>query len=117
VHFILRFKRKSRKTINANKIIINKREARDDTREAKEIEIKAKKTKANTRASARANAKTITITTIIATIAIDKKQLLKLRKQFACTLVNLVLEIILILSSCLLLVNNLRKYTNNTLYS
>jgi len=116
MRFILRFRKKSRKTTNASKIIINKREAKNNAREARETKIEARKTKASTKASAKINAKATTIA-ITTTTTIDKKQLLKLRKRFACTYVNLVFEIILILLSCLLLFNNSREYASNTLYS
>jgi len=102
IRSILRFKRKLRKATSASKIIINKREAKDD----------ARKTKANIEASAKANARATTTTTTT-----NKKQLLKLRERFACTYVNLVLEIALILLSYLLLFNNLRKCASNTLYN
>jgi len=117
MHFILQSKRELRRATNANKIIIDKREAKDNAREAREIEVKARRTKANTKANARANAKATTIATITTTIAIHKKQLSKLRKRFACTYVSLVLKIASMLLSCLLLFNNSRKYINNTLYN
>ena len=112
IRSILRFKRKLRKATSASKIIINKREAKDDAREARETKVEAKKTKANIEASAKANARATTTTTTT-----NKKQLLKLRERFACTYVNLVLEIALILLSYLLLFNNLRKCASNTLYN
>jgi len=116
VHFILRLKKKLRKATNISKIIISKREARDDAREARKTRVKTRRIKVDTKASAKASAKATT-TTITTTTTTNKKQLLKLYKQFACTHVSLVLEIALILLSCLLLFNNLRKYASNTLYS
>jgi len=105
VCFILRFKRKSKRATNASKIIIDEREAKNNAREAK-------RTKVDARVDAKA-----TTTTTIATIATNKKQLLKLRKQFACTHISLVFEIASILLNCLLLFNNSQKCINNTLYS
>jgi len=114
VRSILRFRKELKKATNASKIIINEKEAKDDAREARETKTKARRTKTNTKANAKA---TIIVTTTTTTTTINKKQLLKLRKQFICTHVNLVLEIALILLSCLLLFNNSREYTSNTLYS
>jgi len=117
VRFILRFKRRSKRATNANKIIINKRKVRDNTREAREIEVKARKIEANIEIDAKVDAKTTTTITTTITTTTNKKQLLKLCEQFACTHVNFVFETILILLSCLLLFNNLQKYTSNTLYN
>jgi len=117
VHFILRFKRRSKRATNASKLIINKREARDNIKEARKTKVKTRKTKASTRASAKANAKATITTTTTTTITINKKQLSKLRKQFAYIYVNLVFKITLILLSYLLLFNNLRECASNTLYS
>jgi len=114
---ILRFKKESKRTTNASKIIINKKEAKDNTKEAKKSKIKIKKIRASTKASARANAKATTTIATIATIITNKKQLSKLYQQFACTHVSLVLETTLMLSSYLLLFNNLREYASNTLYN
>jgi len=114
IYFILRFKKELRRATNASKIIINKKEAKDNAKEAKEIEVETKRTKASTKASARANAKATTTTT---TITINRKQLSKLRKQFVYTHLSLVLEIASILSSYLLLFNNSRECASNTLYS
>jgi len=113
IRFILQFKRKSKRATNASKTIINKKKAKDNAKKAKKTKTKTRKTKASAKASVEA-------TTTIATITItttNKKQLSKLCEQFACTHVNLVFEIVLILLSYLLLFNNLRKYTSNTLYS
>jgi len=117
VCFILRFKKELKKTINASKIIIDKREAKDNAREARKTKVETKRIEASTKASAKANARATTIvaTTIITTT--NKKQLLKLHEQSACTHVSLVFETISMLSSCLLLFNNLREYTSNTLYN
>jgi len=119
IRFILRFEKESKKATNANKIIIDKREAKDNAREAKETKIKAKKIEANIKANAEIDAKAIAIAiaTTTTTTTIDRKRLLKLRKQFACTYVNLVLEIASMLSNYLLLFNNSREYINNTLYN
>jgi len=113
MRFILRFRKELRKATSANKIIIDKKEIRDNAREAREIEVETRKTKASIEVDARAT--TIATTTTI-TIT-NKKRELKLRKQLVCTHVNFVLEITLILLSCLLLFNNLREYIDNTLYS
>jgi len=117
VRFILRFRRKSRKATNASKIIIDEREAKNNAKEIKETRVKAKKTKASTKANAKANARATTIVATIATTIIDKKRLSKLREQFVCIYINLVLEITSIILSCLLLFNNLRKYVSNILYN
>jgi len=113
----LRFRRKSKRAINASKITINKREAKDDAREARETKIEARKIETNIKANVKTNAKITTIATTIITIIINKKQLLRFRKQFACTHVSLVFEITLILLSYLLLLINSRKCANNTLYN
>jgi len=115
VRSILRFRKELKKATNASKIIINEKEAKDDAREARETKTKARRTKTNTKANAKATI--IATTTTTTTTTINKKQLSKSRKQFICTHVNLVLEIALILLSCLLLFNNSREYTSNTLYS
>lgn len=107
IYFILQSKRESRKTTNVNKITINKKETKDRARKikakAKEIKIETKIIKTNIEVSA------------IATI--DRKRLLKLRKQFVYIYVNLVLKTTLMLLNCLLLFDNLQKYIDNTLYS
>jgi len=117
MHFILRFRKKSRKATNASKTIINKREAKNNARKAKETKVETKRTKIDTRANAKANAKIIATTTTITTTTTNRKQLLKLREQFACTHVSLVLKTTSILLNCLLLFNNSREYANNTLYN
>jgi len=120
MRFILRFKRKLKKATNANKIIINKREARDDAKEVRETKVEARKIEANTRANARVDAKVnerAITTTTTTTIIINRKQLSRLRKQFACTYISFVLETTLILLSCLLLFNNSRECVSNALYS
>jgi len=116
VRFILRFKRKSRRATSASKTTINKREAKSNAREAKETKVEAKRTKVDTKANAKANARVTTIATTTTTTT-NKKQLSKLRRQFVYTYINLVLETILMLLSCLLLFNNSQEYINNTLYS
>ena len=73
----------------------------------RKIKIKTKIIKANIKVNAKANIKA---TTIIAIIIINKKYLLKLRKQFLYIYINFALKTTLILLSCLLLFNNLRKY-------
>jgi len=115
MRFILRSKRELRKTTNASKIIIDKKEARDDAREARETKVETKKIETSTKASAKANAKA-TITTTTTTIA-NKKQLSKSCERFAYTYVSFVLEIASMLLSYLLLFNNSRKCASNTLYS
>jgi len=117
VRFILQFKRKSKRATNTSKIIIDKRKARDNAKEAREIKVKAKITKVNTKANARASARATTTIATITTIIANKKQLSKLCERFACTHVSLVFEIVLILLSCLLLFNNLRECASNALYS
>jgi len=102
MRFILRLKRRLRKATSANKIIIDKKEAKSNAREARET---------------KANARVTTTTTTIATTIVDKKQLSKLCKQLTCTHVNLVLKIASMLLSCLLLFDNLRKCINNALYN
>jgi len=117
IYFILRFKKELRRATNASKIIINKKEAKDNAKEAREIEVETKRTKASTKASARANAKATTTIATTTTTTINRKQLSKLRKQFVYTHISLVLEIASILSSYLLLFNNSRECASNTLYS
>jgi len=114
---ILQFEKRLRKTTSANKIITSEREARNNARETRKTKIEAKKTKANTKVDARASAKVTITTTTTTTITTNRKQLSKLRKQFACTYVSLVFEITSILLSYLLLFNNLRECASNTLYS
>jgi len=109
----LRSKKKSRRATSANKITIDKKEVENNAREARETKLETRKIEVDAKADARAT----TIAATIATTIVDKKQLLKLCEQFVCTYVSLVLEIASILSSCLLLFDNLRKYANNTLYS
>ncbi len=107
---ILRLKSKSKKAKSANKITTNKRETKKAKKakiKARKIKIKAKTIETNIKANAKANAKA---TTTIATITIDKKCLLKLRKQFVCIYINFIFKTTLILLSCLLLFNNLQKY-------
>jgi len=106
-----------RKTTNANKIVIDKRQAKNNAKETKETKVKIKRTKANIEIDARVDIRATTTIVIVTTTITNKKRSLKLRKQFICTHVNLVLETTLILLSCLLLFNNSRKYINNTLYS
>jgi len=113
VHFILRSRKESKKATNANKITIDKREAKNNARETKETKVEAKKTKANIEANARAT----TIATTTTTIAINKKQLLRMRERFACTHVSFVLKITSMLLSYLLLFNNSQRYASNTLYN
>jgi len=113
----LQFKRKSKRATSANKIIIDKKEVKNDAKEARKIEVEAKRIKLDAKLDAKANAKATTTTTTITITITNKKQLLRLREQFVCTYVNLVFEIISILLSCLLLFDNLQKYTSNTLYS
>jgi len=113
MRFKLRFKRRLRKATNASKITINKREARNNAKEAKEIKVKARRTKT----SAKANARATTITTTTTIIIINKKRSSKLCKQFACTYISFVLETTLMLLSYLLLFNNSREYINNALYN
>jgi len=113
MRFILRLEKESRKVTSASKIIINKREAKNNVRETKKTKIETKKTKIN----AKVDAKVATIATIIAITTIDKKRLLRLRKRFVCIYVSFVLEIVLMLLSCLLLFDNSREYINNTLYN
>jgi len=117
----LRSRKELKRATNASKIIINEKEARNNTKERRKIKVKVRKTKASTKASAKANARAtiIIVTTIITTttIIIDKKRLLKSHKQFACTYVNLVFEIVSILLNYLLLFNNSREYASNTLYN
>jgi len=96
---------------NVNKIIIDKREAKDNIREARETKVKARRTRVDAKANAKATTTTTTTTTI------NRKQLSKLRKQFVCTHVNLVFKIMLILLGCLLLFNNLQECANNALYN
>jgi len=117
MRFILRLRKELRRATNANKIIINKREAKDDTREARKARIETRRTKVNTKASARASVEATTTIAITTTITINKKQLLRLRKRFVCTHVNFVLETISILLNCLLLFTNSREYASNTLYN
>jgi len=114
MRFILRLQKESRKATNANKITINKREAKNDAKEAKETKVKTKKTKTNIKASARVDAKAITIATTTTIITTNKKQSSKLCKRFACTHVSLVFEIASILLNCLLLFDNSRECANNT---
>jgi len=107
VRSILRFKKELRRATNASKIIINKREAKNNAKETKEIRVKARRTRVDTKVNARASAKaTTTITTTTTIIITNKKQLLRLREQFAYTHISLVLETTLILLSYLLLFNN-----------
>jgi len=113
IRFILQSKKESRRATNASKIIIDKREAKDNARETRKIEVETRSTKSNARTNAKA---TIIVATTTITI-VDKKQLSKLHKQFACTYISFALEIASILLSCLLLFDNLQEYANNTLYS
>jgi len=112
MRFILRSRRESRRTTNASKITIKKREAKDNIKEAKETKVKTKKTKVDAKVNAKVDAKVATTT-----ITTNKKQLSKLYKQFACIYINLILETTQILLSCLLLFDNSREYTSNTLYN
>ncbi len=110
---ILRSKNKLRKTKSANKIITNKREvekAKEIEVETRKTKVKAKITKKNIETNAKANATTTTITTTTTTTTtttINKKYLLKLRKQLVYTYVSLALKIASILLNYLLLFNNL----------
>jgi len=103
----LQSKNKLRKTKNIDKITINKREIK----EIKEIEIETKETKIKIKiieTSIEVDAKTNAIVVAtIATIVIDEKYLLKLRKQSVCIYISFFFKIVLILLSCLLLFNNL----------
>jgi len=101
MRFILQSKRGLKKTTSASKIIIDRKDAKD------------KASKTEEKAKARANARAATTTTTTTT---DRKQLLKLHKQFVCIYISLVLETVLILLNCLLLFDNLQECTNNTLY-
>jgi len=80
IYFILQLKHKLKRAKNANKIIINKKEAkkaREIKVETREIRVKIKITKTNVEVDIKASAK------IVVTIAItrtNKKYLLKLRK-------------------------------------
>jgi len=114
VHFILRLEKELRRATSASKITINKRKTRDNAREARETKVETRKIETSTKTNAKVNTKATTTTTTTTT---NKKQLSKLCKQFICTYVSFVFEITLILLSCLLLFNNLREYTNNTLYN
>jgi len=62
MRFILRFKKKSKKATNANKIIINKREAKDNARKAKKIRVEARRTRVDAKANVKANARATTTT-------------------------------------------------------
>ncbi len=109
---ILRSKNKLRKTKSANKIITNKREvekAKEIEVETRKTKVKAKITRKNIETNAKANATTTTITTTTTTTTttINKKYLLKLRKQLVYTYVSLALKIASILLNYLLLFNNL----------
>jgi len=117
VRFILRFRKESKRATNASKIIIDKRETKNNAKEARETRVEAKRTKINAKASAKANARATTIATTTTTIIANKKQLLRLHKQFACMYINFVFKITSILSSYLLLFDNLRDYANNALYN
>jgi len=117
IRFILRFEKELSKATNTNKIIIDEKKVEDDAEEAREIEVETRRIETNTRVDAKIDAKETTIVATIATTTTNRKQLSKLREQFVCTYINLVFEIALILSSCLLLFSNLRECTNNTLYS
>jgi len=114
----LRLEKELRRATSASKITINKtinkRKTRDNAREARETKVETRKIETNTKTNAKANTKA---TTTITKTTTNKKQLSKLCKQFICTHVSFVFEITLILLSCLLLFNNLREYTNNTLYN
>ena len=107
IYSILQLKNKSRKTKDANKTTTNRKEVE----KAKKIEVKTRETKieikiieTSTEADAKTNAETIAIT---ATTTVNKKYLLRLCRQFVCIYISFVFKTILILSSCLLLFNNL----------
>ncbi len=92
-----------RKATNTNKIIIDKKEAKEveDTKDkAREIEIKTKIIEVDTKVNAEI------VTTIVITTTY-KKRLLKLREQFVYIYISLIFKTILILLSYLLLFNNL----------
>jgi len=97
----LRFKKESRRATNASKITIDEKETKNDAREARKTKIETRRTKIDTKVDAKIDAKATTIIATTTTTTTNKKQLSKLRKQFVCTHVNLVLEIASILSNCL----------------
>jgi len=113
MRFILRFRKESKKTTNASKITIDRKEAKNDIKETKETRVKVRKTKASTRVNARATTTIVTTTTTIT----NKKRSSKLRERFICIYISFVFETTSILLSYLLLFNNSRECASNTLYS
>ncbi len=107
IYFILRLKNKLRRAKDIDKIITSEKEikkAREIEIKIRETEIEAKTIKTSTKANARASAKAIAATAITTT---NKKYLLRLCEQFACTHISFVYKIVSILLSYLLLFNNL----------
>ncbi len=103
----MQLENKLRETKNINKIIIDKREikkARKIKVKIRETKIKTKIIEISTEANAKIDTKIIIATT---TIIVNRKYLLKLRKQFIYIYISFIFKIVLILLSYLLLFNNL----------
>jgi len=103
----LQLKNKLRRTKNINKTTTIKRKIKKAKKikiETKETKIETKITKTSIKVNTKANTKAII--TIIRT-TINRKYLLRLRKQFVCIYISLVFKIVLILLNYLLLFNNL----------
>ena len=126
VRSISQSKSKSKRAKNANKIITNKKKvkrakkikvkARETKVKTRETKVKAKTTRKSTKVNAKANA---TTTTTIATTTTNKKRLLRLCKQFACTYISFVFKTTLILllhicfrikSFCCIFLNSKLRY-------
>ncbi len=107
IYSILQSENRLRKTKDADKITIDRKEvkrAREIKVETKETEVKIRTTETSTETDAKTDAKTIVAA---ATITTDRKYLLKLRKQFVCIYISFVFKTVSILLSYLLLFNNL----------
>jgi len=106
IYSILQSKSRLRRARNVGKITIDKKEvekAREIEAKAREARVEARIIEKSIEANVRANAIVVATTT---TTTINKKRLLKLRKQFVCIYISLIFKTTLILLSYLLLFNN-----------